>query len=99
MAHDKEGDRDKATCREYSPARGGASAVIRIFKAWRATRKAPDSVLESQMESSKLAQMEELPNVQPLAKPTWKEKLAEWKRYWTSKDGWIGDYVFPFAYL
>jgi hypothetical protein len=47
------------------------------------------------MTSEKYAEMETLPNIQPLAEPTWKEKLLGWKTYWTTKEGWIGDYVSP----
>lgn len=37
--------------------------------------------------------METLPNIEPLAEPTFKQKMASYKKYWTSREGWIGDYV------
>ena len=45
------------------------------------------------MTSAKYPEMETLPHIEPLTEPTWKEKLKGWKRYWTTKEGWIGDYV------
>jgi len=45
------------------------------------------------MTTQKFAEMEILPPVEPLTKPTLKERLKEYKHYWTTKDGWIGDYV------
>lgn len=45
------------------------------------------------MTSPKYPEMDIVPHVEPLNKPTFKEKLAGYKTYWTTKDGWIGDYV------
>jgi hypothetical protein len=45
------------------------------------------------MTTQKYPEMETLPNIEPLSKPTFKEQLAGYKRYWTTRDGWIGDYV------
>ena len=47
------------------------------------------------MSSQEFPEMETLPQVEPLTEPTFKEKLKEWKDYWTTKEGWIGDYVHP----
>ena len=47
------------------------------------------------MSESKLPEMETVPNIQELQQPTWKEKLMGYREYWTTKDGWIGDYVCP----
>jgi hypothetical protein len=49
------------------------------------------------MTSQKYPELETVPNIQPLRQPTFKEKLASYKRYWTTKEGWIGDYV-PFCF-
>jgi len=38
-------------------------------------------------------EMEILPNIEPLTPPTFKQRLTSWGKYWTSRDGWIGDYV------
>ena len=45
------------------------------------------------MKDAEYPEMETLPNIEPLSAPTWKEKFMGWKRYWTTKEGWIGDYV------
>lgn len=41
----------------------------------------------------KYPEMDTLPNIEPLQKPTFKQTLAGYKTYWTTKEGWIGDYV------
>jgi hypothetical protein len=45
------------------------------------------------MSSQKYPELETVPNIEPLREPTFKEKLASYKRYWTTKEGWVGDYV------
>ena len=49
--------------------------------------------LSGTMTSQKYPELETVPTIEPLREPTFKEKLASYKRYWTTRDGWIGDYV------
>jgi hypothetical protein len=45
------------------------------------------------MTEAKYPAMELIPAIEPLQKPSFKEKLASYKQYLTSKEGWIGEYV------
>jgi hypothetical protein len=41
----------------------------------------------------KYPELDTVPNIEPLQKPSFKETLASYKTYWTTREGWIGDYV------
>ena len=45
------------------------------------------------MSNPQYPEMDTLPSVQPVDHRTWKEKLSDYRTYWTTKEGWIGDYV------